>query len=312
MQAALGLARLLAPTEGAVDGLPSSSEAQAWVAARMRAHGCVRPPPDADDEADVRHALYWLLRMAERTYLRAVAPAAEPTLDPALVHRLGELLGARPEREDEHAQLHVDVRSSLRRAMHVAAHVRRHPGPVLAVGDDDAVSLALALLGVPELYAVDIDARILEFLAATAREAGAHIEVREVDVFEGTVPEPLRRRCSAVFADPIRSFEPTMAFLLFGAAALRRDAPARLFWADDPAWTFEHDQVVAALRDVGLEVAESHEDVHAYPLEPSLFAIERIARETGADASWLRELVAATSGWSGLYVLERRVTERRE
>jgi hypothetical protein len=298
------LATLLAPPDVHVEAAPPVSDVEAWVATRLARHGCVRPPPGADDDADVRHALYWILRMAERTYRRARSPAT-PT-EPSLVARFLALVGARPEREDEHAQLHVDAQSSLRRAMHIAAHVEKHPGPVLAVGDDDAVTLALALLGVPELHAVDIDERILAFLADAARSIGARIETQRVDVLEEPLPSHLRQRCTAVLADPIRSFDPTLGFLLFGAAALRRDGPARLFWADDPDWTFEHDEVVEALRKARLEVVEAHEDVHAYPLDASLFEIERIARETGADAGWLRSVVALTQGWSGLYVLERR------
>ncbi len=305
----LELARLLAPEGASVTALPRSSDVEAWVSAHLARHGCERPPPGADDDADVRHALYWILRMAERTCRRAEDPP--PAVAPDLTAQFVALLGGRPQREDEHAQLHVDASSSLRRAMHVAAHVRRYPGPVLAVGDDDAVTLALALLGVPDLYAVDIDERILEFVADAARRMGANVEVQRVDVLDEPVPARLRQRCSAVLADPIRSYEPTLGFLLFGAAALRRDAPARLYWADDPDWTFEHDQVVQALEQARLSVVESHEDVHAYPLDASLFDLERIAAETSADPAWLRALIAHTRGWSGLYVLERVPTGTR-
>lgn len=310
LRAPASLASLLAPPGVAVHVLPPLETVEAWTRARLARHGCERPPPGADDDVDVRHALYWILRMAERTYRRALAPAAP--VEPELVERFLALLGCRPDREDEHAQLHVDARSSLRRAMHVATHVRAHPGPVLAVGDDDAVTLALALLGVPDLHAVDIDERILRFLSESAARVDATIHTARVDVLEEPLPPSLRRRCAAVLADPIRSYEPTLSFLLFGAAALRRDAPARLYWADDPDWTFEHDQVVEALGGAGLRVVETHEDVHAYPLDPALFDLERIARETGADAAWLRALVESTCGWSGLYVLERAWFPRPE
>lgn len=266
-------------------------------------HGCGRPPPGADDEADVRHALWWLVRMAERTARRALAPPPEP--DRALVQRFAELCRARPARDEEYAQLHVDPASTLRRAELVRAHLARHPGPVLAVGDDDAVTLALALMGARDLFAVDIDERVLSFLADAAARAGAAIETRRVDVLAEPVPVELRRRCAAVIADPVRSLEPTLGFLLFGAAALRRDAPSRLFWADHPDWSFEHAEVAEALAQVGLRVVETHEDLHAYPLDEAALDLARIARELDLDEAWLRELATRTSAWSSLYVLER-------
>src|SRR5690606_35419764 len=91
----------------------------------------------------------------------------------------------------------------------------------------------------------------------------------------------------------------------FGAAALRRDAPARLFWADHPDWTFEHDEVVEALAGAGLKVVRTHEDLHAYPLEPGVIDLERVGRELSIDVAWLRELASLTRGWSSLYELAR-------
>lgn len=295
------LAELLAP--GAQD--PSITDVRDAVAARLARHGCARPGPGADDHADMRHALWWLLRMAERTYARALAPLPDPPLPPSLHERFTALLDPRPGRDDAHAQLHIDAASTLRRAEKVRAHLSAHPGPVLAVGDDDALTLALALMGVPELFAVDIDERILSFLSSAARSIGAHIEVARVDVLDEPLPASLRRRCSAVLADPIRSLEPTLGFLLFGAAAMRRDAPSRLFWADHPDWTFEHAQIVETLAQGGLSVVATHEDLHAYPLEPGVIDLERVARELGLELEWLRELASLTKGWSSLYELAR-------
>ncbi len=297
------LAKLLAPAGARVEDA-SIDTVRSWVNARLAAHGCVQPEPGADDEADVRHALFWLLRMAERTYRRAVEPAPAP--DAALLARFSQLLEARPPRDEAHAQLHVDPASSLRRAAHVHAHVTQHPGPVLAVGDDDAVTLALALMGVPELFAVDIDERVLAFLSESAARVGSAIEVARVDVLEEPVPAALRKRCAAVITDPIRSLDPSLGFLLFGAAAMRRDAPARMFWADHPDWSFEHGEVVETLARAGLDVVEAHEDEHAYPIDEHTLDLSRIARELSIDEAWLRALANATCAWSSLYVLERR------
>lgn len=268
------------------------------VAALLAEHGCARPEPGADDETDLRHALYWLLTMAEITHRRA-----PPPVDAELLARFEALLARRPTRDAEHAQLHIDPASSLRRAGVARAFLERSPGPVLAVGDDDAVTLALWLMGVRELFAVDIDPRILSFLSEAS---GGAIATEEVDVLGGSLPAALRRRCSVVLTDPIRDMDATIAFLLFGAAALRREAPARMYWADHPAWSFEHAEVVSALAQAGLHVAEVHEELHAYPLERGVIDLERMSRELAIDRGWLEDLASATCAWSHLYALERR------
>jgi branched-chain polyamine synthase A-like protein len=302
MSQAQVLARLLRGDDPHAD-LPSADAIASAAATILARHGCERPEPGADDEADVRHALYWLVRMAERTYRRLFDPPPAP--DAELAARFEALLAERPERDAEHAQLHVDAASSLRRAEIVRGFVARYPGPVLAVGDDDAVTLALALLGVPELHAVDIDERVLGFVAAAARSIGARVEVAKADVLGEPVPPPLRKRCAAVITDPIRSLEPTLAFVLFGAAAMRRDAPSRLFFCDHPEWSFEHALAVEALAGAGLHIVETHEDVHAYPLDAGAIDTDRMARELDLDPAWLRELASSTSAWSNLYVLSR-------
>lgn len=112
---------------------------EAWLAAR----GCARPAPGADPD-DPRVGLWWLMRMAWRTHRRAREPW--PPVDPARLAHLEALMETRPGRDEAHGQLHVDAASTLRRAQAVARVREAHPGPVLAVGDDDAVSLALHLL----------------------------------------------------------------------------------------------------------------------------------------------------------------------
>jgi hypothetical protein len=266
-------------------------------------HGCARPEPGADDESDMRHALYWILRNAERTHRHLEAADREDRSE--IADRFRALVQARPAREREHAQLHIDAASSLRRAAAIKTHLDAHPGPCLAVGDDDAITLALALMGVRDLHAVDIDPRILEFLSASASSIGARIDVARVDVLNEPVPAHLHRRASAVLADPIRSLEPTLSFLLFGAAAMERER-GKLFWADDPDWSFEHAEVVLALETAGLSVELVREDMHAYPLDLEAIDSARVARELSIDPAWLEAIVTRTFAWSNLYAISSR------
>ncbi|HJL03713.1 MAG TPA: bis-aminopropyl spermidine synthase family protein [Polyangiaceae bacterium LLY-WYZ-15_(1-7)] len=271
--------------------------------AKIAALGLERPALfDTSDvgEEDPRELLWWLLRMAPASGRAPAAPTGE---DATHVKTLRALLQTRPAADATYLQMPVDPASTLARARQVAAHLAERPGPVVAVGDDDATTLALALLGVKEeLHVVDLDPRLRAWLEAAGRELGATIHTHAVDVFEDAAPAALVGRCAAAITDPIRSFEATLAFLELGAACLG-DA-GRLFWADHPDWNLELEVVLRALGDRGLVLERVEEALHRYPLEERMFPdLEGKAAALGVDARWLRELVASVSGWTHLYVL---------
>lgn len=300
---AVELARLLRPRGVTEAGLPTPAEFAGWVSGWVERLGLVTPAAVVEDaDPDPRELVWWLLAMASSTFRRELAPP--PCVEPGFVARLGELLAGRPALAAEHAQLHVDVASVARRAMVVKDGLAAAPGPILAVGDDDGVAVALALLGVRELCVVDIDERVLEFSMTAGHAVGADLRVGCVDVFEDPPPRPWRGAFSAVITDPIRSFEPCLAFLAYGASCLRRTGAAGLYWADHPAWNLEVEAVLAELPRLGLSLRTCHPDWHRYPVAAEwLGDLHAKAGEIGAEPAWLAELAAVVSGWSHLYEL---------
>lgn len=245
----------------------------------------VDPSGDPDDP---EVALGWLVRMARRTLDADPSP-----VDPTHLIALRAALAERPARDDALGQLHIDAASCLRRAEQVLAD-----GPILAVGDDDGVSLALELLDAGEVHVVDLDERLLAFLAP-------HVEgTHRANVLEEAVPMELRARFASVVTDPFRDLDGGLGFLCFAAACVREGGD--LFWVDHPDWNYEHADVRAAMSELGWEIVETHELVHAYPLSTESFDGTRIARELGVEAGWLRALTESTSAWSNLYRLRRR------
>ncbi len=243
---------------------------------------------DPDDPDDPHTSLAWLLAMAERTV------AARPTpVDPRLVAALERDLAARPAREEALGQLHVDAPSCLRRAA-----LALRDGPVIAVGDDDGVTLALRRLGHHDVCAVDLDERLLAFLAARG------IETHRADFLAGPVPEALRGRFRVAITDPFRDLDGGLGFLCFAAACLQPDG--ELLWVDDPLWNPEHAAVAEAMAGLGWRVAEVRHDVHAYPLSTDSFDPDRIVTELGVDRAWITRVIEATSAWSNVYRLVRR------
>jgi hypothetical protein len=141
----------------ALFGVADVDDLDAIVDARIAALGLVPPrslledaherETDDDDDAvgddepvDARELLWWLLKMAAHTHRRERALRPEA---PALVAAFDALVTTRPEADETHAQMVIDATSSLARARAIRARTK---GSVLAVGDDDATVLALALL----------------------------------------------------------------------------------------------------------------------------------------------------------------------
>lgn len=273
----------------------SPEAVDAAVDALLAARGLTPPGPGADPD-DPRVGLWFVLRMAARTHRRAHAP--RPPIDPARRARFEASLSDRPTRDDAHGQLAIDADSALRRAG-VAAR-EAEGGAIIAIGDDDAVTLALALDGYEGgLHAVDIDPRLLALLGA------AGISTSEADVFRTSVPDALRGRFRVAVTDPFRDLDGGLGFLTFAAACLSREPAGRLLWVDHPDWNFEHEQVRRSMEALGFVVREVHEDLHAYPLPAELVDAEGLAAAHGLDPAWLGALAARTRAWSSLYVLER-------
>ncbi|MFW6051651.1 MAG: bis-aminopropyl spermidine synthase family protein [Myxococcota bacterium] len=297
------LASLLVPAGAPLPVEPPAPEVVTrWVEDRIRALRLRRPDPAAEGpEEDPRWLVWWLLRMAAATY-RHLSRPPQP-VDPALLARFRALVTGRPSADEQHAQLHVDAASTLRRAMAVRDRLPSPAGPVLAVGDDDAVTVALALLGVHDLHAIDVDARVLDLLRHAGQALGAPIGTTVVDVYDDPLPVPLRRRCAAVITDPPRSFDGALPFLLHALAALRREPPGRVFWADHPDWNFEHEALLRALEQAGLRCEEVLPSLHLYPLDPAAFPkLEASASAVGADPAWLAALARHVRAVSHLVV----------
>jgi hypothetical protein len=280
----------------AIERLVGERDVSAGVSKLLANHNIYRPAPDAADD-DPRTWLWWLLRMAMHTHGRAIDPL--PPVDPMVLARFTELLRDRPREEAEHAQLHIDPESSLRRAN----AVMQSDGPILAVGDDDAVTLALALLGARDLWVVDIDVRLLRWIKARAKDIGARIEVLQVDLLEDDPPREMLDRFGCTFTDPMRSAQ-AISFLDFAAACTKPGGT--VLWADHPDWNFEHDEILQELSELGLSLKSTQENLHAYPITAGWIPDPRvIGAKLGVDESWLRELAIHSRAWSHLHHLVR-------
>jgi predicted methyltransferase len=145
---------------------------------------------------------------------------------------------------------------------------------VLVVGDDDLVSVALALAAHPlRVVAVDVDERIVRFIRDVARAEGLlQLEAHVYDVRD-PLPEAWQGGFDTFFTDPTESLRGFRAFVDRGLLALRGEGSAGYFglthgesslvkWARIQRMLLRRNAVLTDIRD-GFNVYQNWDYVEA-------------------------------------------------
>jgi len=94
---------------------------------------------------------------------------------------------------------------------------------VVLIGDDDLLSVALALTGLPSRITVlDIDKRLGDFLGSINKDYGFNIEFVEYNVAE-PLPKELRGRFDVFSSEPLETVSGLRAFIVRGVSCLKEN-----------------------------------------------------------------------------------------
>ncbi|WP_457554453.1 bis-aminopropyl spermidine synthase family protein [Candidatus Pyrohabitans sp.] len=140
----------------------------------------------------------------------------------SLLRRFRALLKERPLTTAKYFQGNMDAESVVARVYLMDARDGIADRRITLVGDDDYLSLALALTRLPSRVVVlEIDERIGGFIERCARRHDLDIEFVPYNV-EEPLPEELRRSCDIFSTEPLETLSGFLAFFARGAATLRR------------------------------------------------------------------------------------------
>jgi hypothetical protein len=118
--------------------------------------------------------------------------------------------------------------TALRRAELVAGHLGPG-GRVLCIGDDDFLSVAIALAAPSsQVVVVDVDPQVVDLIEGAAAELGLGIKCFRLDIRD-PLPEEFRSSFDVVFTDPIYSVDGVKLFMSAGDHCLKLSASSRLF-----------------------------------------------------------------------------------
>ncbi len=142
-------------------------------------------------------------------------------LPPSWVQRFAELVRDRPLPVAEYDQGFMRPQDAIARVafMHRMGDVASRD--ILLIGDDDLVSIALALTGLPRrITVIDVDERLGAFLQKVNREQGFSIEFRMLDI-RHPLPPDLTACFDTFLTDPVETLPGFELFLSRAAASLR-------------------------------------------------------------------------------------------
>ncbi len=134
---------------------------------------------------------------------------------------LAALLQDRPPTTAQYFQGNIDVESAVAKVCQIDRWDGLDGKVITVVGDDDYVSLALGLTGLPErIIVLEIDERITAFIDRCARERNLPIETYTYNV-EDPLPAHLLGQSDLFVTEPLETISGFLTFFSRGAATLK-------------------------------------------------------------------------------------------
>ncbi len=211
-----------------------------------------------------------------------------------LVRRFAAVAAQRPTPVEEFDQGYLTVESSIRRVLAMARRGDLTGKQLLVLGDDDLISVAAALMGLPShVTVVEIDRRLTDFIDSVAENYGLPIRTVALDL-RLPLPGEFLRAFDTFITDPPDTAPGQILFLSRGISALKGAGSAGYFGftlieANLDTW---RDVQAFLCRDAGFVITEALPDFSRYENWPYLLdtvdlsAMPELAREP--EDTWYR------------------------
>jgi len=133
-----------------------------------------------------------------------------------------EIVKMRPAPRYNFDQGHVTPETTIARVVLMHSRGDVASKNILVLGDDDLVSVALALSGLPKrVFVMDIDERLIKFIKSASRGVDVDVEAIVCDLRD-EFPDDLRGKFDTFSTDPSETLTALRAFIGRGIAALRK------------------------------------------------------------------------------------------
>ncbi len=234
-----------------------------------------------------------------------------------------EIASRRPRPTADYDQGYIDEEDVMRRIAFIYERGDLENTDILVVGDDDLISLGMALTGLPrKIVVLEIDERLISFINNEAERKGLPIEARRFDV-RNDIDEDLRGRFDVFITDPVETIEGIKLFLSRAASGLRGEGSSGYFGlTHQEASLKKWYRIEKILLDMNFVITDMLRDFNVYPMEGNLelasqdYIIYReIARLTGSeriDADFYRSTLIRVEAIGEVRPAVRGTVELRE
>ena len=205
----------------------------------------------------------------------------------------------RPKPTADYDQGYIKEEDVMRRIAFIYERGDLEDAKIIVIGDDDLISLGMALTGLPKrIVVLEIDDRLIKFINENAKKYGFPVEARKFDV-RNDIDEDLRRNFDVFITDPVETIEGITLFLSRAASGLRGEGSAGYFGLTHlEASLKKWQEIERRLLSMNFVITDMLRDFNVYPMSNNLELaaedyivyreIAKITNNTRIDADFYR------------------------
>ncbi len=138
-----------------------------------------------------------------------------------LLDRWIELTKNRPRANPEYDQGFISPEGVIKRVAFIYERGDLWDNNIFIVGDDDLLSLALGMTGIPkEIQVCEIDERLVDFINEISQKQGLPVKANILDV-QDPLPESYQKKYDVFITDPVETLPGFTLFISRGVSALK-------------------------------------------------------------------------------------------
>jgi len=189
-----------------------------------------------------------------------------------ILERYKEIAAQRPEAIEEFDQGFISMNGVIRRVEFIYDRGDLAGSKIFVVGDDDLLSIAASLTGLPsKIFVVDIDERLIDFINKVADKEGLAVEALKYDV-QQAFPDSLRKKFDTFVTDPVETIPGLTLFLSRGVSTLKGEGCSGYFGittleASRRKWY----EIQKLILEMGFTITDIRRHFNVYPEEEKNF-----------------------------------------
>ncbi|MBO8182899.1 MAG: bis-aminopropyl spermidine synthase family protein [Archaeoglobus sp.] len=189
-----------------------------------------------------------------------------------VLEKYKEIAAKRPEAIEEYDQGFISTKGVIRRVEFIYERGDLANSKIFVVGDDDLLSIAASLTGLPsKIFVVDIDERLIDFINETAKELSLPLEAMVYDV-QQAFPVELRKKFDVFVTDPVETIPGLKLFLSRGVSTLKGEGCSGYFGittleASRKKWY----EIQRMILEMGFAITDIRRHFNVYPEEDKNF-----------------------------------------